>query len=666
MKRQRVLPASPVKPMLAKETTAPFDDEDWLFEIKWDGFRAVAEITPKTISLYSRNGNDFSQRYLPVTNALAEMPFNAILDGEIVALNESGMPDFQKIQLFGEAPATPLCYYIFDILSLNGKSTSGLSLIERKEILKNALPENDVVRYSDHIIDKGISFYKAAEEKNMEGIMAKRAASKYYEGSRTTDWLKIKTHKTADVIICGYTEPTGSRKWFGSLVLGIMKAGKLVNVGHAGSGYNQKSLKEIYDVLQKHVQPDSPFSEKISVNNKVTWLKPEVVCEVKFAEWTADEKLRHPVFLRIRNDKKINQTTMEAQAPVVKKPKKNVDEKAVKKTVKKNAAQASEKPAKTPSKSVNNIEENTDKKGKKILTVKDGKNEVLITNPDKIYFPDDKVTKKMVVEYYQSVAEYILPFLKDRPQSLKRNPNGIDDNGFFHKDAGDKAPGFVKTTSVHSDSTDKEIEYIICNNKATLAYMNNLGCIEINPWHSTVNTPDKPDYMIIDIDPSDNNTFDEVVETANAYKEVLDKASAQSFCKTSGSTGLHIYVPMKKKYDYEEVKNFAEVLSVLVNEMLPDFTTMERNLKKRGKDKIYLDHLQNRRSQTISSVYSLRPKKGATVSMPLEWSEVKKGLSPQQFNIFNALKRIGKKHEMFVGIMGSATNIPSCLKKLGV
>ena len=288
------------------------------------------------------------------------------------------------------------------------------------------------------------------------------------------------------------------------------------------------------------------------------------------------------------------------------------------------------------------------------------------TMSDKIYFPKDKVTKKMVVEYYQSIAEYILPFLKDRPQSLKRNPNGINDEGFYHKDAGENAPDFIQSFPVYSDSSKKEIDYIICNDKATLAYLNNLGCIELNPWHSTIKKTDYPDYLIIDIDPSEKNNFDQVVETANAFKKVFDKAGATCFCKTSGSTGLHIYVPTKNKYSYEEVKNFAHLICMMVEEMLPDFTTLIRNLKKRGDKKIYLDYLQNRSGQTISSVYSLRPKNGATVSMPLHWKEVKKGLTPQQFTIFNAKEIIAKRTDLFKPVVGKGINIENCLKKLNV
>ena len=624
--------------MLAKESTEVFDSKDWLYEIKWDGYRAIAEVLSKEIKLYSRNGNDFSQNYPLIAEELKKIKHDAVLDGEIVVLNENGFPDFQKMQHYEDNTHFPLCYYVFDLLKLDGEDIKHLPLTDRKELLKSILPKNEVIRFSDHVLESGTDFFNAAVQNNLEGIMAKKTDSEYYTGSRSKEWLKIKNHKTADVIICGYTAPTGSRKYFGSLVLGIMKNKKLVHAGHAGTGYDEEKLKTIFNLLQPLVQGKSPFAEKVITNNKVTWVKPEIVCEVKFTEWTKDEKLRHPVFIRIREDKNIKQTIMEAQKPI---------EKII----------AKKKTASAPVKK-------TTLKSEESFLIKEGKNIVEITHPEKIYFPNDKVTKKMVAEYYQSIASYILPFLKDRPESLKRDPGGIKAGGFFHKDAGENAPDFIKSFAVHSESSNKEIDYIICNDKITLAYLNNLGCIELNPWHSTLQKPDKPDYMIIDIDPSEKNNFEQVIDTANAFKKLLDKAGAKSFCKTSGSTGLHIYVPMKKKYDYEEVKNFAHLLCMMVNEMLPDFTTLERNLKMRGNKKIYLDYLQNRSGQTIACVYSLRPKEGATVSMPLHWKEVKKGLTSKQFTIFNAKEIIEKRADIFKGVLGPATNIETCLKKL--
>lgn len=289
---------------------------------------------------------------------------------------------------------------------------------------------------------------------------------------------------------------------------------------------------------------------------------------------------------------------------------------------------------------------------------------VHLTNQDKLYFPDDKITKGDVVAYYEKMYSLIQPYIRDRPQSLRRNPGGIADEGFFQKDAPEEVPSFVKTVPVHSESGDKYIDYIICNNKATLLYMNNLGCIEINPWFSNIKHLDHPDYLVLDIDPSPKNTFDQVIDAALAVREVLDKAGAPSYCKTSGATGLHVYVPLGAKYTFEEAKHFSHLVAMLAQEYLPETTSLERSLSKRG-DKIYLDYLQNRRGQTLACAYSLRPKPGATASAPLKWSEVKKGLNPSQFTIKTLPKRVEKLGDLFEGILGKGINIRKCLKNLG-
>ena len=294
-----------------------------------------------------------------------------------------------------------------------------------------------------------------------------------------------------------------------------------------------------------------------------------------------------------------------------------------------------------------------------------GKIKVKTTNRQKIYFPDDEITKGDVIDYYIKMADFILPYLKDRPQSLLRNPNGINGPGFFHKDAGHEAPSWVKSVVVQSESSKKgQIDYILCNNLATLVYLNNLGCIEINPWHSTIKNLDKPDYMIIDIDPSEKNTFEDVIEAALVVKDILDKAGAYSICKTSGSTGLHVYVPMGKRYTYDQVKDFAYLICMLASEQLPDTTTLERSLSKRSKNQIYMDYLQNRRGQTIASVYSLRPKKGATVSTPLHWKEVKSGLNILDFNIKTVPQRLIKTGDLFSDVFTNAIDLGKCLKNL--
>ncbi len=649
--------------MLAKETVQPFDDEDWIFEMKWDGYRAIAEKRGKSISLYSRNGLIFNNVYPIVVEQLKSLSVDAVLDGEIIVLDDEGLPNFQYLQNYAENQHRPIQYQVFDLIELDGKDVTKLPLLDRKEFLKKLLAENEVIRYSDHVVKNGKDFFELTGQKNLEGIMAKKADSFYYPGKRTTDWLKIKHHKTMEAIIVGYTVPTGSRKYFGALVLASYRKDKLIYIGHTGTGFNESLLKEIYDLLQTLVQKDSPFKEKIKTNTPVTWLKPDIVCEVKYSEMTKDGILRHPVFLHIRIDKNKNEVKMESSKDVKRSGKKIV-EKTVEKASSRNSAST---------KSPSQLKGNSTKSDSNFTTKKDGeereytfgKNKVTVTHPDKIYFPEDEITKGDVVDYYISMAEYILPHLKGRPQSLLRNPNGIHAKGFFHKDAAENVPSYVNKVIVHSESNDKEIDYIICDNLATLVYMNNLGCIEINPWPATVKNLENPDYMILDIDPSEKNTFEQVVEVALRVKEILDKAGADSFCKTSGATGLHVYVPTGKKYSFEQVKDFALIICTMVQDQLKDFTTLERSLSKRSNQKIYMDYLQNRRGQTLASVYSVRPRVGATVSTPLLWEEVKKGLSPKQFTIYNIKERVVKMGDIFKGVLGKGIDLNKCLKNLG-
>jgi bifunctional non-homologous end joining protein LigD len=640
--------------MLAKEAVEPFTDAGWIYEIKWDGYRAIAEISNKQVSLYSRNGNTFNASYPAVVDALNTLGIHAVLDGEIVALNESGEPSFQQLQHYDRDAPVPLLYYVFDVLEINGTNTTDLTLLERKKLLKALLPISDTVLYSDHIEHHGEAFFDVARARGLEGIIAKKADSLYYPGQRTGDWLKIKNHQTQEVIIAGFTAPGGSRKLFGALVLAVREGNHLKYVGHTGTGFNEQSLRELYDLMTPLVQKESPFREKIKTNMPVTWVKPVLVAEIKYTEITRDGSMRHPVFLHLRDDKKASEVTL------VKKVQ-NPGEKS-EKPKRTEAAGRAQKTSGTAKKATSKAGKSTDKVTSDGLKV--GKINVPITNTTKIFWPEEGYTKGDVINYYQQISDYILPYLKGRPQSLMRTPNGINQPGFYHKDAGDKAPEWVDSVKIFSESTNKDIDYILCNNKATLAYLANLGCIELNPWHSTVKALDKPDYLVIDLDPSANNTFEQVIETAQVVKSVLDKAGAPCFCKTSGATGLHVYIPTGKKYTYDQVKDFAHLICVLTNEQLPAFTSLERNLKKRGKNHIYLDHLQNRRGQTIACAYSLRPKKAATVSTPLEWKEVKKGLSPLDFTIKTIFKRLQKKGDLFTGILEKGIDLRSCLKNL--
>lgn len=624
--------SSYIKPMLATAHKAPFDDKEWVFEIKWDGYRAIAEIG-NDFRFYSRNGLSYMGKFPSIISALKEQEHEMILDGEIVAYDKKGLPDFQSLQNFSEHDGSTIIYHVFDLLHLNGHSTAALTLLERKELLKEALIESDSLKFCDHVETSGKSFFKAAKSKKLEGVVAKKIDSEYAKGIRSSNWLKIKWKHTEDVIIAGFTKPRGSRSKFGALILGRYDDEKeLQYAGHAGSGFNEKLLKELYGVMEPLVIKTCPFKTKPKTNTPATWVQPVLVAEIEYTALTRNKVFRHPVFIGLRPDKMASEVVIEADQT-------GVDETKV-------------SSAKT-------------KKAKNDRVIKAGGREVTITNQNKIYWPGDGYTKGDMVEYYRKMSRFIVPYLKGRPENLNRFPYGIDGESFYHKDAGANAPSWVSKTKIFSESNQKEIEYIICNDAATLLYLANLGCIEMNPWNSTVKKPEHPTYLIVDIDPSENNTFDEVIDAALATKEVLDSCGAACYCKTSGASGIHIFVPMGNKYDYEQVKTFAHLVSIKVVEMLPDTTTLERSLNKRDTSKIYIDYLQNRRGQTISSAYSVRPRAGATVSAPLDWTEVRKGLHPSAFTIKTMPARVAKKGDIFKPVLGRGVDLKKILDRFG-
>lgn len=616
--------------MLCKTAEHPFDSEDWAFEIKWDGYRAIADLRSNPLQLYSRNGLDFSKKFLKITQALQQQQHQMVLDGEIVAYDELGKPNFQRLQQIGDNPEIALIYQVFDILWLNGHSTEQLTYLQRKELLKEALTETEVLQYHDYILKNGTEFFALTEKMGLEGIVAKKTDSLYTENLRSSEWLKIKATHSDEAIICGYTEPRGSRKKLGSLILGKYMDGEMIFCGHTGTGFNEQTLTEIYNRLQPLVTNQPAFKKLPKTNTKATWVQPKIVAEIRFTELTKDHLYRHPVFLRIREDIQPDEVHFESETPQ--------ENKIMKKESK-------------------NKQELNDKK-----TVTLANKQVKLTHQDKIYFPKNKVTKGDVIDYYQAVSKYILPHLKNRPESLNRFPNGIDGLSFFQKDAPEETPDWVEIQKVYSESTEKYINYIICNDTATLAYLNNLGCIELNVWTSRIETADYPDYLVLDLDPSAKNSFDEVIETAQTIHQILELIKIEGFPKTSGKTGIHVYIPMGAQYTYEQVKDFGHLLMQHVQQELPQITTLERNLQKRDNNKIYLDYLQNRRAQTLASVYSLRPTAGAPVSMPLQWSELKKGLRPTDFNIENAVSRLKEKGDLFKPVLGKGIDM---LKAIG-
>jgi len=617
-----------VKPMLATLGEESFDDDEWLFEIKWDGYRAVAETNGKNTRLYSRNGLSFLDAFPAVAKDLQTIKKKMILDGEVIAVNEHGHPDFQLLQHAAKEPSTAIAYQVFDIIELDGKDLSDLPLLERKKILQKELPKSDHIRYCDHVKERGKEFFKVVKAQDLEGVIAKRMDGRYLKGVRSKSWLKIKNHHSQEVVIGGWTAPRNSRKHFGALLLGVYDGGKLRYVGHTGTGFDQRALKELAAAMAPLERKTSPFTGEVEANGIPTWVTPKLVANVKFTEWTRDRILRHPVFLGLRVDK-------DAKSVHAEKPKLNTA------AARKNSAT----PEQVKKKAAKKTDENT-------LDKKVGRHTVHLTNQNKVFWTKEGYTKGDVVNYYENMATVLLPHLKDRPQSLYRTPNGIKGKGFFQKDAGDAAPSWVRTLKVPTDSRGGDvINYILCNDAATLLYMANLGCIELNPWTSRKQHVDRPDHLVMDLDPSEGNDLDDVVEAALAVKVVLDRIGLKGFCKTSGSTGIHVYIPLNGRLTYDALAPVAKDIMRVVHSMLPKTTTLERSLAKRGKSQIYLDHLQNRKGQTVASVYSIRPKPGATVSTPLEWDEVKLGLDLRDYNIKTVPKRVKEKGDLFKGVL---------------
>ncbi|MBX9853479.1 MAG: non-homologous end-joining DNA ligase [Cytophagaceae bacterium] len=682
-----------IKPMMCMLVDEVFDSDEWIYEIKWDGYRAIAEVNYNDVLLYSRNLLPFNEMFPDVVNALSEFGQQVILDGEVVVTDENGRSEFQRIQNYRRNGGGKLMYYVFDILYYNGYDLRDVPLVERKELLKKIIPESDVIKYSDHIKGQGIKFMELAREKNLEGIIAKKANSVYEAGVRGKNWLKIKIHAEQEAVICGFTEPRGGRKNFGALILGVYEGDELVYIGHTGTGFNHKSLTEMHRKLNGLVTDKSPFHKRIKTNMPVTWVKPKLVCVVKFQEWTGEGLMRVPVFQGLRIDKDPKEVKKENSKTLNKVIQHETSKRSIKakvkvetepgevktkdkKTGRSGKGKSSGVKNRAPVKKAEGVKAKAKSQKQKTKKENSGfldqdQNELQVeieghglkfTNLKKIYWPQEGYTKRDLIEYYDKISPYILPYLKDRPENLRRNPNGITQGSFFQKDMPDTIPDWIKTKKLYSESNDKNINYMICQSKADLLYMANLGCIEINPWLSRIQSIEYPDYFVIDLDPQDVPS-ENVIEVAHAVKEVLDRGNITGFCKTSGSRGLHIYVPLGAKYDYDQTKQFAELIASLTNELVPKITSLER-MPARRKNKIYLDYLQNRRGQTLAAPYCVRPKPGATVSTPLEWEEVKDGLHPSQFNIRNIFERLKEKGDIFKGIMGKGADIEKALKKL--
>jgi bifunctional non-homologous end joining protein LigD len=631
---------SKVKPMLATLVDRPFSDPNWLFEIKWDGVRAMARIENGGLTLLARAGGDITKRYPELTSfpeALAVR--EAILDGEIVALDARGHSDFERLQerMHVRAPSEhlvtqiPVVYFVFDLLYCDGYDLRKSTLLERKQLLNRVMHASGRFRYSDHQLEKGKELFELAEKNGLEGILAKRADSPYVS-ERSPYWVKLKVTQTVDAVVGGWTEPRTPALSFGSLLLGLYEGKRLRFVGHVGSGFDAKKQKELSARLKGLATPACPFESVPETNEKPSWVSPELVARVKFSGWTDEHALRHPVFVALREDARPadcqweRETTPAAADPVV--------------------VRAPEIVGRVLSTKAQ-IETELFKGRSETVTIElDGKR-LRLSNLNKIYFPEPGHTKRDLLAYYYRMADHILPFLQDRALVLRRYPDGIKGQAFFQKDVREGLPDWFKTVPVDSEHRGEVIHYATANDRASLLFLTGLGCIDHNPWSNRYDDIDHPDYFFFDLDPSDGTEFSIVVTIARALHEKLEELRLAHFLKTSGATGIHIFIPVEPVYTYAQLRTFGEIIARTVTAEHPNLVTSERIVAKRPAGRVLIDVQQNAHGRPLAAAYSVRAFPQAPVSTPLLPRELRASLRPETLNIKTVFARLKDKGDLW-------------------
>ncbi len=615
--------AARYQPMLA---TLASPDElptagGWLFEVKWDGYRAIAYVRAGEATLVSRNGNDLTDRFRNVAKEVAKATKtpDCVLDGEVCALDEQGRPSFSAMQQ--SKPGTPIVYEAFDVLEIEGESVADLPLVERRKRLEKLLDRrNRTVRLSETFED-GRALYDAAKEQALEGIVAKRSDSPYRQGKRTREWLKIKTHGRQEFVIAGYTKGQGRRTGrFGALVLGVWRGDELAYVGNVGTGFTDKDIDDLLKKLRPLETKESPFAvvpkmPKVKQAD-VVWVKPELVGEVEFVEWTHDDRLRAPSFQGLRDDKSAREVHAEEPLPA---------------------------------------------------EIVKGKRRLKLSNLDKVFFPEDGITKGDLLAYYRGVAPTLLPHIEDRPFTMKRYPDGIAGGFFFQKDAPKHMPEWIPTRPFEASTRERPprrrvIDFPLVNDELALLWMVNMGCIDLNTWYSRVDKPERPDFVLFDLDPAAGAGFPEVIQVAMLVKEVLDALGLVGFAKTSGSDGIHVLVPIERRHTYDDTREFSAIVAGTLARTHRGLVTTEWTKSKR--QGVLIDSNQNGEGKTIASVYSVRPHPGAPVSTPLRWDEVKAGLDPRSFTPETTLARIEREGDLFAGVLTTRQSLGKALRAI--
>ncbi len=627
------MPAT-VAPMLCTLTKEPIADPDYIFEIKWDGYRIVSHVNKSAVRMHSRSALDYTKKYPPIVKALKELKHDVVLDGEVVVFNKEGLPDFDALQLYN-GHDTPISYCLFDILWLDGYDLTSLPLLERKDILKQTIAGSKVLKYSETFTD-GQALYEQMLELNLEGIVSKRKDSEYHPGARGYDWLKTPTRKRQEFVIGGWAESENGRA-FRSLMFGAYEGEELRWIGRSGGGYKQKDMPGILKELKAREIKTSPFLNKVldTKGAVMHWVKPELVANFEFATWTRSGRIRKPAtFLGFRKDKKPKQVVLEIPAAVS-----DEKSKGKKSPVKRKTSANSNWPE----------VERQSREGETSIEI-DGCT-IDLFNVDRYLWK--QVTKAALIEYYHHVADLMLPHLIGRPQSLHIKLFGASAPGLYIKDMESREPScaeiFRDKRRHKAEGKRAYIDYLVCNNEATLLWMINLGCIDINPWTSRVSAVTQPDYLVIDLDPSEKERtaagLYRLQATSMAAKEYFEQKKLKVFVKTSGKTGIHFLVPCSR-LEYPVARHLSEQICMEIHALVPGESTINNSVAQRG-NLVYIDPSQNDYADTIAAPYSVRPNIIPTVSTPLELKEINHRLDPHAFTLQSVLKRFEKKGDLF-------------------
>ncbi len=607
-------------PMLATAVERLPHGADWRYEVKFDGYRVLAHIRRGECRLVSRNGNDLTQRFELVAKAAvaATKSPNAVLDGEVCRVDASGRTSFSELQQGSGA----LVYYVFDLLEVDGEPLVEAPLSERKEQLRALLDgRNKTVTFSEDFAD-GDALFQVAEERGLEGVVAKKTGSVYRPGRRTRDWVKVKTQNNEEFVIVGYTRGSGRRAGtFGSLVLGVNEGGELRYVGNVGTGFDDAEIDRLLRQLRPLHRATTPLAVEPKLprvrKGDVQWVSPRLAAQVRFGEWTHDRHLRHPSYLGLREDKA---------------PEEVRREKVVREDV-----------------------------------IRRGRRELKLTNLDKPFWPDEGITKGDLLDYYREVAPVLVPHLANRGFTMRRYPDGAYGKAFFQKDAPAHMPAWIprfrtRVSARDEKRTKKWVEFPVVSDELALLWMVNMGCIDMNAWYSRIDRPDRPDFVLFDLDPTPEVPWMQTIEVAMILKQLLDTLGLESFPKTSGGKGFHVLVPLDRRSTYADSRSFAEVVAGAIVRAHPKLATTEwSKARRRG---VLIDANQNGEGKTIASVYSVRPHPGAPVSTPLRWEEVDERLDPRSYTMAAVLERMRTHGDLFAGVLTTRQSLGKALRSL--